>query len=295
MELDLPSWLVQGIDTYGYWAILLAVAIESTGIPFPGETALVVGAVYAATHHTLDIPLVIIAAAVGAILGDNLGYTIGKRGGYPLLQRIAKLLHLDLGRLSYSERFFERHGDKTVFFGRFFSILRTWVAFLAGLHRMPRRTFFIWNAAGGIVWATIYGTLGYVLGHNLPLLERVLRTLGIGGIVLLVVVVLGVVGVWWYRRRMEKRMVENAEPSEAQSQASLTESQANSVELENDAKRMTSTSQRAADLLVGLEANKQRLRAKRDASKRTRAGAASSAHSAESGSGDGAKTTESVP
>jgi membrane protein DedA with SNARE-associated domain len=218
--MDLPSWLVQGIDTYGYWAILLAVAIESTGFPFPGETARVVGAVYAATYHTLDIPLVILAAAVGAILGDNLGYTIGRRGGYPLLQRVATLLHLDISRLSYSERFFERHGDKTVFFGRFLAVLRTWVAFLAGLHRMPRRVFFIWNATGGVVWATVYGTLGYLLGHNLPLLERVLRTLGIGGIVLLVAVVLAAIGVWWYRRRQEARMIEDAEPSKAQSQRS---------------------------------------------------------------------------
>ncbi len=263
--MDLPIWLVQGIDTYGYWAILLAVAIESTGIPFPGETALVVGAVYAATHHTLAIPLVIIAAAAGAILGDNLGYTIGKRGGYPLLQRIAQLLHLDLGRLAYSERFFERHGDKTVFLGRFFSILRTWVAFLAGLHRMPRGVFFFWNAAGGIVWATIYGTLGYVLGHNIPLLERVLRTLGVGGIVLLVAVVLAAIGVWWYRRGREARMIEDADvaPGGAQSQESASE---------KDSKRMSSTSQRAADLLVELEAGKQRLRAQRSASKRVSAG-----------------------
>lgn len=256
--MDLPPWLVQGIDTYGYWAILLAVAIESTGIPFPGETALVVGAVYAATHHTLDIPLVIIAAAAGAILGDNLGYTIGRRGGYPVLQRIAHLLHLDLRRLSYSERFFERHGDKTVFFGRFFSILRTWVAFLAGLHRMPRRVFFFWNAAGGIIWATIYGTLGYVLGYNVPLLERVLRTLGVGGIVLLVAVVLVAIGVWWYRRRREARMVEDAGPNE-------THTQVNASDSEKDSKRMSSTSQRAGDLLVELEAGRQRLRAQRNA------------------------------
>jgi membrane protein DedA with SNARE-associated domain len=267
--MDLPTWLVQGIDTYGYWAILLAVAIESTGIPFPGETALVVGAVYAATHHTLDIPLVIIAAAAGAILGDNLGYTIGRRGGYPALQRIAQLLHLDLNRLSYSERFFERHGDKTVFFGRFISILRTWVAFLAGLHRMPRRVFFMWNAAGGIVWATVYGTLGYVLGNNIPLLERILRALGIGGIVLLVAVVLAAIGVWWYRRRREARMIEDAGSSEAQSPVSDAES-------EKDMKRMSSTSQRAGDLLVGLEAGKQRLHAQRDASKHPRTGDAKS-------------------
>jgi len=281
--MELPVWLVQGIDTYGYWAILLAVAIESTGIPFPGETALVVGAVYAATHHTLDIPLVIIAAAAGAILGDNFGYTLGRRGGYPLLQRIARMLHLDLTRLSYSERFFERHGDKTVFFGRFVSVLRTWVAFLAGLHRMPRRVFFFWNAAGGIVWATVYGTLGYVLGHNIPLLERVLRTLGLGGIVVLVAVVLAAIGVWWYRRRREARMVRNAEPRGAQ--------QAQDSASEKDAKRMSSTSQRAGDLLVELEAGKQRLRAQRSASKSMPGDDGAAAEGAKAQPGDGAQRT----
>jgi membrane protein DedA with SNARE-associated domain len=264
--MDLPIWLRQGIDTYGYWAILVAVALESTGIPFPGETALVVGAVYAATQHTLDIPLVIAAAAAGAILGDNLGYTIGRRGGYPLLQRIARLLHLDLRRLSYSERFFEQHGDKTVFFGRFFSLLRTWVAFLAGLHRMPRRVFFVWNAAGGIVWATVYGTLGYVLGNNIPLLDRVLRALGIGGIVLLVAVVLAVIGVWWYRRRREARMIEGVQGDEAQGQADTPED-----EKEKDAKTLASTSQRSGDMLVRLEAGRQRQRALRRAAMRMRA------------------------
>ena len=263
--MQLPIWLVQGIDTYGYWAVLLAVAIESTGIPFPGETALVVGAVYAATHHTLDIRVVIIAAAAGAILGDNLGYTIGRRGGYPLLQRVARLFHLDLSRLSYSERFFERHGDKTVFFGRFIAILRTWVAFIAGLHRMPRRVFFFWNAAGGITWSIVYGTLGYVLGNNVPLLERILRTLGIGGTALLVVAVLAAIGFWWYRRRREVRMAQEEQPSRPQTQATTAAS-------EKDAKRMTSTSQRAGDLLVELEAGKQRLRAQRGPAKPPRSG-----------------------
>lgn len=202
--MSLPSWLVQGIDTYGYWVVLLAVAIESMGVPFPGETTLVAGAVYASTQHTLNIALVIAAAATGAILGDNIGYSIGKYGGYPLLQRVLRFLHIGEDKLLYTQRFFEKHGDKTVFFGRFLAILRTWAAFLAGANHMRRRAFFIWNAAGGIVWATIYGLLGFILGNNIPLLERILKDLGIFGFVVLGLVVVAVIAFWFLRRRREQ-------------------------------------------------------------------------------------------
>jgi membrane protein DedA with SNARE-associated domain len=205
--VNLPTWLQQGIDTYGYWVILLAVAIESMGVPFPGETTLVVGAVYSSTHHTLNIALVIAAAAAGAILGDNAGYSIGKYGGYPLLQRILRVLHVGEDKLRYTERYFEKHGDKTVFFGRFLAILRTWAAFLAGANHMRRRTFFIWNAAGGILWASIYGLLGFFLGDNLPLLGRILKDLGIFGFVALGVVVAAIIAVWVMRRRRQSALL----------------------------------------------------------------------------------------
>src|SRR6185312_12526468 len=106
--MNLPSWLVQGIDTYGYWIVLLAVGIESMGIPFPGETTLVAAAVYASTNHSLNIVLVIVAGAAGAILGDNAGYSIGKYGGYPLLQRILRVLHVGEDKLLYTQRFFAK-------------------------------------------------------------------------------------------------------------------------------------------------------------------------------------------
>lgn len=190
------GWLVAAIEQYGYLAVLLAVAIESTGIPFPGETALIAAAVYAGTGGRLSIALVIAAAAAGAILGDNLGYTIGKRGGYPLLRRLAGVLHINERHLTYAESYFQRHGDKTVFVGRFFALLRAWAAFLAGVNRMPRRTFLIWNALGGIIWASIYGALGYLLGDNLPLLGHILRVMGVGGSIVLVVLVTSVIIYW---------------------------------------------------------------------------------------------------
>lgn len=199
--MTLPDWLHHAIAVYGYWVVLVAVGLESTGIPFPGETALIGGAVYAGTGGRLSIVGVIAAAAAGAILGDNLGYSIGRYGGYPLLRRVARALHLNERHLELAQRYFERHGDKTVFLGRFFALLRTWAAFLAGVNQMRWRTFLFWNAAGGICWAVIYGMLGYVLGHNLPLLDRVLRVMGIGGTVALVVVIAGVLGYWYLRTR----------------------------------------------------------------------------------------------
>jgi membrane protein DedA with SNARE-associated domain len=202
--MDLPPWLLQDINTYGYWVVLLAVAIESTGIPFPGETTLVAAAVYASTQHTLSITLVIVAAAAGAILGDNAGYTIGRYGGYPLLRRLVRLLHIGEDKLLYTQRYFEKHGDKTVFFGRFLAVLRAWAAFLAGANHMPRRAFFLWNAAGGILWATIYGLLGFILGNNLPLLGRILKGLGIFGFVVVGIIVAAAIAFWLVRRRRER-------------------------------------------------------------------------------------------
>jgi len=208
--MEIPSWLTEGIQTYGYWVVLVAVALESMGVPFPGETALLAGAIFAGTGD-LNIVLVILAASAGAILGDNLGYAIGYRGGYPLLQRIGRLLHVDLRGLRYTERFFQRHGDKTVFLGRFFSVLRTYVALFAGINRMPWRTFLLFNALGGITWAIIFGLLGFFLGKNTQLLGTVLNTIGTGGLVLLAVFVVGVAGYLLMKRRRDKKLLEQVD------------------------------------------------------------------------------------
>lgn len=202
--MQIPLWLEHDIVAFGYWAVLVAVMLESMGVPFPGETALLAGAIYAGTTGHLDIALVIAAAAVGAIVGDNIGFGIGHYGGYPLLVRATRLLHIDERGLKYAQMYFERHGNKTVFLGRFFSLLRTYVALLAGINRMPWRSFLLWNALGGIVWAIIFGVLGFVLGKNLPLLGTVLRIIGTGGVVALALFAVVVAGLW-YRRRQRVR------------------------------------------------------------------------------------------
>ncbi|WIG60826.1 MAG: DedA protein [Ktedonobacterales bacterium] len=204
--MTIPHWLTMAIETYGYWAILCAVMIESTGVPFPGETALLAGAIYAGATDRISIAGVIAAAAVGAIIGDNFGYAIGRYGGYPLIRKIISILHIDSRTLTYAQRFFDLHGDKTVFIGRFFALLRTWAALLAGVNQMRWRRFLFWNALGGIIWAFVFGLLGYFLGNNINLLDDVLRIFGIGGIIGFIAFAIIVIILWLrYRRRDEER------------------------------------------------------------------------------------------
>ena len=193
------------LSTYGYWAVLIFVAIESTGIPFPGETMLLAAAIYAGTTHHLALPIVIAAAAAGAILGDNLGFWVGREGGYRLLRRYGKYIRLDERKLKLGQYLFKKHGAKVVFFGRFVAVLRAWAAFLAGTNRMPWGRFLIFNAAGGILWAILYGIGGYLLGNNVH------RLTGPVGITFVVVAVLLIIAGFVYMRRNEKRLEDEAE------------------------------------------------------------------------------------
>lgn len=215
--------LNQLLETWGYLAVFIFVAIESTGIPFPGETMLIAAGVFAGAGH-LNIALVIAAAAAGAIVGDNLGYTVGRFGGRPVIARFGKYIRLDEAKLAPAENFFHRHGDKTVFLGRFVSILRTWVAFLAGLNRMPWPKFLFFNAAGGITWAILYGSLAYMLGKNLPLLHRVVNIIGFGGLALVVVVAIVVFVVHRRSPHLTRRLFHHVtRPPEPEGQAEAAE------------------------------------------------------------------------
>lgn len=166
-SFDILQFLQNALSTVGYPAVLLFVMIESTGIPFPGETMLLLASFYAAVNGSLQIPLVIAFAALGAIAGDNIGYYIGHTGGKALVKRYGRYVFIKPEQLARAEQFFTKHGDKTIFFGRFIAILRAWAAFLAGVNHMHWRTFFIYNAAGGIVWATLFGCIGYFAGRAL--------------------------------------------------------------------------------------------------------------------------------
>jgi membrane protein DedA with SNARE-associated domain len=193
------------LAVYGYWAVLIFVTIESTGIPFPGETMLITAGIYAGSTHRLSIWLVIAAAATGAILGDSFGYFVGREGGYRLLRRHGHHLRLDERKLKLGQYLFMKHGGKVVFFGRFVSVLRTWAAFLAGMDRMEYRRFLAFNAAGGILWASLYGIGSSVLGSNI---QKFAGPVGIGTSVAAgVVIVTCLIFLWRNARRLEDEAV----------------------------------------------------------------------------------------
>jgi membrane protein DedA with SNARE-associated domain len=192
------------IATYGYWAVGVIVALESAGIPLPGETTLVISALFG-TQHGLNIWGVIGAAAAGAIVGDNVGYWLGRELGYPLLMRYGRYVGLSDGRIKLGQYLFLRYGGSVVFFGRFIAVLRVLAAFLAGANRMPWRGFFVANAAGGVLWALIFGLGAYTFGAALKYVH------GPVAIGLLIVAVVVVVLAVLYVRTHEAQLQRQAE------------------------------------------------------------------------------------
>lgn len=150
---------------HGLPLLFVVVMLESFGIPLPGETALIAFGVLA-SQGNYRIEWVIVVAAAAAIIGDNLGYwLIGRLGGRALFARWVWLRRYSERVLPTAERIMDRHGGKTVFFGRFIAILRFTAAWVAGLGRMHWWSFLIWNALGGVVWATSVGLVAYYSGH----------------------------------------------------------------------------------------------------------------------------------
>jgi membrane protein DedA with SNARE-associated domain len=187
------------VDHYGLVALFVIVMLESGGVPLPGETALIAAAVFA-SQGNLDIVAVVAVAAAAAIVGDNLGYWVGRTGGRRLLERHRLLSRWFGSVLPWAESFFERHGPKTIFIGRFFSILRVTAAWMAGVSRMRWWTFFLWNAAGGICWAVLVGLVAYFLGQAAA--DAISHYGLIAGGALVAVVLLAAVGFHFWRKRL---------------------------------------------------------------------------------------------
>ena len=188
------------LGEYGYGLVFLVIGLEAMGLPLPGESLIIAAAVYAATTHKLSIYGVVPAAILGAIMGDNVGYLLGRRLGFPLLRRYGKHVGLTDRRLDLGRYLFKRHGGKVVFLGRFIAILRTFVALLAGASHMEWKSFLLWNAVGGVIWAGLYGTGAYMLGS---LMSRIAGPVGIAlGVVAVIVIIVAVV----FLRRNEARL-----------------------------------------------------------------------------------------
>jgi membrane protein DedA with SNARE-associated domain len=185
---------------YGLWFLFGIVCGESAGLWLPGETALIAAGVYAAKGH-LSITAVIVVAAAGAIIGDNIGYWLGREGGRRLIYRFPWFARQADRVLPRAERFFEKHGPKAVFFARFFGGIRVTGAWMAGITQMSWWKFLLWNALGGIVWATGVGLLSYYAGRAVA--DAVARYGAYGGVAIAVLVVLAFVGVHFWRRRAE--------------------------------------------------------------------------------------------
>jgi len=182
---------------YGYWAVFFGVMLENAGVPVPGETILLVAGYFASTGE-FNIALVMIIAASGAVVGDNIGFAIGHHYGRGFLLRVGRFFFLTPKRLEHMESYFERHGNKTILVARFITGLRVFAALLAGASRkMPWRVFVLYNMAGAVLWSVVITTLGYLFGASLPIL---VKWVGRSGTILLIAaIVIGVI-VWRVRR-----------------------------------------------------------------------------------------------
>jgi len=188
---------------HGLFLLFVVVALESAGVPLPGETALIAAAILATPdQHHYSIVTVIAVAAVAAIIGDNIGYWIGRSGGRKLLERWGPIRRYAERTLPPGERFFAKHGGKTVFIGRFVAVLRVTAAWLAGITHMPWWRFFLWNAAGGIVWATAFGLLAYFFGKAAA--DAFSRYGFFGAVIAIALAVLAFVGLHFWNKRMRE-------------------------------------------------------------------------------------------
>ena len=200
MSLSLINHLLQ---SYGYFAVFAFIALESLGMPLPGEATLIAAAVYAGATHHLNIGVVFLVAASAAILGDNAGYWLGRAGGLRLAERYGHFVRLDATKLKIGRYLFERHGGKVVFFGRFVTVLRTYAAFLAGLNTMRWPRFTVFNAAGGLLWSALCAFGAFGLGAAATGVGQAITLVGLA--VSLVLTAAGILLARRWMRRLQQR------------------------------------------------------------------------------------------
>ena len=196
-----PDNIISLFQQYGYWIVFFGVMLENAGLPVPGETVLLVAGFFA-SRHGFSLPIVILIATTGAVLGDNAGYWIGRRLGRGLLIKYGKYVFLTEKRFVQMERYFASHGDKTVLVARFITGFRVFTALFAGASHMAWNRFFLFNVLGAISWAVVMASLGYFFGESFHLLEKYIK--GAGWILAGMVVAAFIGHLIWKRLKVKK-------------------------------------------------------------------------------------------
>lgn len=189
---------------YGYGFVGVIVMFESMGLPLPAESIIIAASLYAGSTHHLEIRWIALAAVLGAIMGDNIGYLIGHFFGYGLLKKHGQKVGLTEERLLLGRYLFRKHGGIVVFLGRFVAVLRVFVAILAGANRMPWHSFLFFNAIGGVCWAGGYAFVTYELGKQIE------KITGPVGVLMAVVGVCCLLGALFFLKKNEKRLTDEA-------------------------------------------------------------------------------------
>jgi membrane protein DedA with SNARE-associated domain len=195
----------EALASYGYIAIFAIILLESAGVPLPGETTLIAASIYAGSNDTLDIRLIIATAAGATILGDNIGYWVGRSFARAAVLKWGGWIGWDQRKLDLGEFLFLRYGGKIVYLARFVAVLRVFAAVLAGVNRFPVWRFFMFNVLGGVTWAVLFGVAGYFLGQNLRVLAEPIGWLA------LVVAAVGLFFLWRFYKCHEARLVRQAQ------------------------------------------------------------------------------------
>jgi membrane protein DedA with SNARE-associated domain len=193
------------IHVYGLVVVALVIGLESIGLPFPGETVLILAGIFAGTKHDLNIFAVVATAALAAFAGQVIGFVIGREFGYRLLLRFGPYLHITEGRIKLGEYLFMRYGSVIVFVARFVPVLRSIAGLLAGANRMPWAQFLLANVVGAVAWASLFGFAAYLLGHEMEHVAGPIMIV-VGAIV---VILLGIAAL--FIRNHEAQLVAEAE------------------------------------------------------------------------------------
>ncbi len=199
------SHILTLITHYSYFIIGFFIILECLGIPLPGETSLVLGAVYSSIYpNRMNILLVILTAIIAASLGDNIGYFIGKNYGIKFIAFLSKLFKRDIKYVTTTKHFFDKYGFKAVFIGRFLSVFRMFIPITAGLHKIEYKRFFRYNVSGAIAWSVVYGLLGFYLGRNIKLLQFILTNISYTVISIIIIFIIYIVIKKYEQRKYNK-------------------------------------------------------------------------------------------